>query len=435
MSEDMNNNASVLPTASQEDITGDGGVLKHVLVSGVGNEKPQTGDAVSVHYVGTLMSDGSQFDSSRDKNKPFNFRLGKGEVIKGWDKGVATMRRGEKAIFTIRSDYGYGAEGSGSSIPGDATLIFEVELLAWNEIDITNDGGVLIKVIDGHKGTGWRHPENNAEVHIKWEGRVNGTAFAASANNDFEFVQLGSPSCPLPSGVQRAISQEMKKDSRAQITAKPEYAFGAEGLPGQVPPHATVEYVVELKDWNTVHDVASDGGITVKLLGQIEAYGAKAEDASKVTMTIEGKVLPDGPVFMGPTEKVVIVGDGKMPEGVERGLEKIKKGHPAIITCHSRYAYGEHGNPDLGVPPNADVQFSVNVTDVRATYELNVQEKLAAADKRKLQGNDFFKAGDFERALGKYAKAFKLVEYEREDEDNEVLPPLDAVYLAQKMCA
>ena len=89
------------------------------------------GAEVQVHYVGTLVSDGSKFDSSRDRAGNFKFKIGKGNVIKGWDVGVATMLKGEKAELYCRSDYAYGAEGSPPKIPGGATLKFEVELLSW----------------------------------------------------------------------------------------------------------------------------------------------------------------------------------------------------------------------------------------------------------------------------------------------------------------
>ena len=69
-----------------------------------------------MHYVGTLKSNGEQFDSSRDRGTPFEFKIGKGKVIKGWDEGVMEMSLGEKAILHITSDYGYGSEGIGESI-------------------------------------------------------------------------------------------------------------------------------------------------------------------------------------------------------------------------------------------------------------------------------------------------------------------------------
>jgi len=169
------------------DVTGDGGVLKQVLLDGTGDELPLKNDDVCVHYVGTLQSDGSKFDSSRDRSAPFTFKLGQGKVIKGWDEGVATMKRGEKAVFTVRSDYGYGVDGSGDKIPSNATLVFEIELLRWNEREVTTDGGVFLKPLD-QKGTGWRHPDRNDEVMVKYEGRVNGAVFTSSTNNDFEVI-------------------------------------------------------------------------------------------------------------------------------------------------------------------------------------------------------------------------------------------------------
>lgn len=113
------------------DLTGDGGIVKKVLALGQEDgATPQPGDQVWAHYTGTL-EDGSKFDSSRDRNKEFDFTIGKGQVIKGWDVGFASMRKGERAELIIKSDYGYGAMGSPPKIPGGATLKFDVELIRF----------------------------------------------------------------------------------------------------------------------------------------------------------------------------------------------------------------------------------------------------------------------------------------------------------------
>lgn len=115
------------PPQEQNDMTEPAVLIKDDLVLGIGAEA-KAGDSVSVHYTGTL-TDGTKFDSSLDRGQPFTFTLGAGEVIKGWDQGVAGMKVGGKRKLTIPPELGYGSAGAGATIPPNATLVFEVELL------------------------------------------------------------------------------------------------------------------------------------------------------------------------------------------------------------------------------------------------------------------------------------------------------------------
>jgi peptidylprolyl isomerase len=122
----MDNSEKQVTTDSELKTTASG--LKYVEITEGAGETPKTGQTVSVHYTGTLES-GKKFDSSRDRNQAFEFHIGEGEVIKGWDEGLSTMKVGGRRKLIIPAELGYGARGAGGVIPPNATLIFDVELL------------------------------------------------------------------------------------------------------------------------------------------------------------------------------------------------------------------------------------------------------------------------------------------------------------------
>lgn len=114
--------------AQKENVVKTASGLEYVdLVEGKG-ASPKKGQTVVVHYTGWL-TDGKKFDSSVDRNEPFQFQIGVGQVIPGWDEGVSTMKVGGKRKLTIPPELGYGKRGAGGVIPPNATLVFEVELL------------------------------------------------------------------------------------------------------------------------------------------------------------------------------------------------------------------------------------------------------------------------------------------------------------------
>jgi FKBP-type peptidyl-prolyl cis-trans isomerase len=136
--EQQNSSESTSPVSQKEQlmtqrITKPSGFSYEIIVTAPENAKsPTRGKLVTVHYTGWLNQDGKpgkKFDSSKDRNEPFQFPIGIGYVIKGWDEGVADMKVGEKRMLYIPSSLGYGSRGAGGVIPANADLIFEVELL------------------------------------------------------------------------------------------------------------------------------------------------------------------------------------------------------------------------------------------------------------------------------------------------------------------
>lgn len=211
---------------------GDGGIMKRILQEGTGSEGPRSGDRVEVHYVGKLES-GSVFDSSRDRGQSFNFTLGKNEVIKGWDIGVKSMKRGEIAELVLRSDFAYGSTGSPPKIPPGATLVFEVELIDWTLEDLTKhkDGGVRKRVIT--EGSGFSSPNDGATVKVTVTGSVrtrDGSEVVFDPKREVCFIIGESSEEGLVEGVEIGVGK-MKKGERAEIHISRKYGFNPSTVP------------------------------------------------------------------------------------------------------------------------------------------------------------------------------------------------------------
>jgi len=221
----------------------DGGILKEIKRAGPDpNDKPWKGDRVLVHYTGTL-EDGSKFDSSRDRNDKFSFNIGKQEVIKGWDQGVASMSKGELAVFKIRSDYGYGDVGSPPKIPGGATLIFEVELFDFEGEDISKDRDKSIIKRIKSSGEGYDHPNEGGTVTIDLVGKTsNGTFF----DQEVTFLMGEGRETGIPKGVELGL-EKMKKNEEAQITIIPKLGQYGTGVPKDC--NTNITYDIHLKSF------------------------------------------------------------------------------------------------------------------------------------------------------------------------------------------
>ncbi|XP_064538072.1 FK506-binding protein 59 [Drosophila montana] len=226
------------------DLSGDGGVLKEILKEGSGNETPNNGCKVSLHYTGRLV-DGTEFDSSVGRNEPFEFELGKGRVIKAFDMGVATMKLGERCFLTCAPNYAYGAAGSPPSIPPDSTLIFELEMLGWKGEDLSpnQDGSIERTILE--QSDKKRTPSDGAFVKAHISGSFDGRVFE---ERDVEFDYGEGSAIGIVEGLELAL-EKMNIGETSKIKIQSKYAFGAKGNEAfNIPPNSTIEYTVKLID-------------------------------------------------------------------------------------------------------------------------------------------------------------------------------------------
>lgn len=227
------------------------GLKVEILEHGTGT-KPSNGDKVTLHYTGKLTND-TVFDSSVKRGQPFSFKLGAGQVIRGWDEGVALLQVGDKARFTIPAELGYGARAIGT-IPANSTLIFDVELLdvhaAVKPVPYDVAGKAVKKTASGleyvmvKEGTG-AQAEAGKNVSVHYTGYfTDGKIFDSS-------IERGEPiDFPLGKGYVIPGWDEgialLKVGGKAHLIIPYQLAYGEQGQPPVIPAKSTLVFDVEL---------------------------------------------------------------------------------------------------------------------------------------------------------------------------------------------
>lgn len=230
-------------------VTTASGLQYEILQEGSG-QQAKAGDMVKVHYTGSL-TDGKKFDSSHDRGEPIAFKLGIGQVIKGWDEGISLMKPGGKARLTIPGNLAYGERGSGNTIPPNATLIFDVELVEIVELvkpfDLTGaqeqvtSSGLKILKLNETDGTS---PVKGKEVAVHYSGWLeDGSKFDSSVDRGQPFTfKLGLGQ--VIKGWDEGIAL-LKVGEKARLIIPSALGYGEQGNP-RIPPNSTLLFDVEL---------------------------------------------------------------------------------------------------------------------------------------------------------------------------------------------
>ena len=366
----------VMPADKGETHTTASGLKYCSLRDGFG-AKPKNGDKVTVHYSGWL-TDGTLFDSSRKRGQPFAFTPGQGRVIKGWEEAALLMPQGAKYKFTIPPDLGYGARGAGGTIPPNATLVFEIEMLSFvsmpefkepvKEAQKTTESGIVWETLKASEGA---VPKPGELVELRY-------AFWSPSRNLLDCSEMSNQTLkgvigrlPVKFMDEMALLVPVGARVRCEVPA----ALGIQRpMPGVKEGARTVWEieVVSAKPAPPVPEFAlSDPAKLVKTASGLqyevirEGTGTKPKPTSRVTVHYAGW-LTDGTMFDNSFERgePTTFGVGQVIRGWTEGLQLMKEGAVYKFTIPGDLAYGQRGSGDK-IPPNATLVFHVELIEVQ----------------------------------------------------------------------
>jgi peptidylprolyl isomerase len=374
--------AADAPSGDENAITTASGLQYIEIEKGTG-PAPLPGQVVVVNYRGTL-EDGTVFDNSYDRGEPFQFALGRGMVIPGWDEGIAMMHEGGKAKLIIPPDLAYGEAGAGSVIPPNATLTFEVELItihpgspeaptSVNEADsTTTDTGLKYYDLQIGDGPGVEEGEVVSIDVTAW--LTDGTKIGSTIDTGQSVVFAAGRGQVIPGWDEGVMS--MNVGGQRQLVIPSDLAFGAQGVSPTIPPSATLIVEMQLNSVSPGSPLApatvdpadyttTDSGLQYYDLKVGD--GASPQQGQQVTVQYTGW-LTDGTKFDSSIDRgqpfTFVVGMGQVIPGWDEGVMSMNVGGQRQLVIPSDLGYGPQGYAGV-IPPNATLIFEVELLDVK----------------------------------------------------------------------
>lgn len=355
--------------------------LKYYIYENKKTEKPRAEDKVKVHYIGKFLND-TVFDTSYKRGEPLEFQLGVGQVIKGWDEGIALLGKGERAVLVIPPGIAYGSTDRGS-IPANSTLIFEVELIDFTKAiqiaqfdtkgkdTLTTESGLKYIVVE--KGSGLK-AEKETVVAVHYSGYLkDGKMFDSSVKRG-EPIQFELGMGQVIKGWEEGLTL-MHEGDKFRLIIPYVLAYGEAGRPPIIPEKSDLIFDVELLkvvpavkinpfDISGKSPQITESGL--KYIFVQKGRGRQAADGMKVKVHYTG-YLADGKIFDSSVKRgqpiEFTLGSGQVIKGWDEGIKLMAVGDKARFIIPFELAYGENGYPGV-IPPKAELTFDVELVSV-----------------------------------------------------------------------
>ncbi len=360
--------------------------LKYIIHEKGKGVQPKPGEKVTVHYEGRLMND-TIFDTSYKRGQPFTFTLGQGQVIKGWDEGIALLNEGDSATFIIPPDLGYGQQSAGP-IPANSTLKFTVKLvkvLPEIKVEPYNTAGKdtiktpsgLKLIIVSEKNRNNERPSKGSTVKVHYTGYFeDGKVFDSS-------VKRGEP-ISFPIGKGRVIPgwdegiSLLKVGDKVRFLIPYQLAYGEAGRAPVIPAKTNLIFDVELIDFTpeikpTAYNTKGKDTLTTSsglkyIVVNEGAKGSVKAQANKTVSVHYTGYFENGDIFDSSIQRGQPIsfelGAGKVIKGWDEGISLMKVGDKLRLLIPYQLAYGEQGYAGA-IPPKSNLVFDVELIDVK----------------------------------------------------------------------